>query len=161
MGITSSDTQVDLVINRLSRRIYDQLSAVPGALDKNQLYLIDDEDFDVFNKRVVNVKNPLSAADAVPLGYLREQYLRKGEVHDYVDNSKVYGERRDGGWANGETYVDGRMNVYRKDCLSSAPNWRCEVVQGSVPAGSVAVRWQEGFGWYFAVNGSMPEGAHY
>jgi len=132
MSITSSDTKVDLVINRLSRKVYDQLSATPGGLNKNQLYLIEDENFDVFNKRVVNVKNPLSSTDAVPLGYLKEQYLRKGEISGYVDNSKVYGEHLAGGWRNGETYIDGRLGVYKKDCSTSSPNWRCAVVEGEV-----------------------------
>jgi len=161
MSYTSADTPVDLVINRLSRKIYDELSATPGMLDENQLYLIEDEDFDVLNKRVVNVKTPLSANDAVPLGYLREQYVRQGDILTYVDNSKVYGERKSGGWQDGETYIDGRLGVYKKDCKSSAPNWKCAVVSGSVPASSVTVGWRSGFGWHFKVNGSMPDGAHY
>lgn len=161
MSLISTDTSTDLVINRLSRRIYDQLSATPHALDENQLYLIEDENFDVFNKRVVNVKNPLSANDAVTLGYLKEQYLRKGEVSSYVDNSKIYGEWLPGGWQDGETYVDGRMDVYTKDCKTASPNWRCAVVRGPVTADQVAVGWRNGFGWFFTVDGGMPEGAHY
>lgn len=69
---TSSDTKIDLVINRLSRETYNQLSAA-GSIDPNQLYLVDDDKYDMFGKRVVNVATPTELSDAVNKEYVDTQ----------------------------------------------------------------------------------------
>ena len=69
---TSSDTKIDLVINRLSRETYNQLSAA-GSIDPDQLYLVDDDKYDMFGKRVVNVATPTELSDAVNKEYVDEQ----------------------------------------------------------------------------------------
>jgi len=149
---TSVDTQVDLVINRLSRDIYNELSAIPGALKENELYLIEDENFDVFNKRITNVQIPLEATDAVNLNYLSSQYVQQGNIIDYVDNSRIYGERKVSDWDEKETCIDGRLNVYTK--LSSS--WICDQISGpTIEKSRISVAWQSGFGWKFKIDGEF------
>lgn len=87
--MTSTDIYVDLVINRLSKQQYVTLSAA-GQTDSSQLYFIDDEDFDVFNKRVVNMDFPTGEHDGVNLGFLSSNYIKQAEIGSYVDSTKLF-----------------------------------------------------------------------
>lgn len=120
---TATDINTNLVINRLTRKIYNELSA-ENKIYSDQLYLIDDEDFDVFNKRITNVLSPKETYDAVNLDYLSSEYIKKDDVVSYVDNSKIYSEKLLMNHPNGSTYICGDKKVYKKD----TSNWNISVI---------------------------------
>lgn len=151
---TSADIETDLIINRLTRSIYNELSA-SGKIYNDQLYLIDDENFDVFSKRVTNVKDPEESGDAVNLNYLSDYYIQKDQVADYIDNSRIYSENLASGWANGSTYIQGNRDVYTKD----TNKWNVTVIRGSVT--NVTVEYNTGFGWQFCINGTYRFGQNF
>lgn len=88
---TSSDTKIDLVINRLSREVYDQLSAA-GEIDPDQLYLVDDDKYDMFGKRVVNVATPTELSDATNKEYVDDKVA---ELSGEAEWGKITGSLAD------------------------------------------------------------------
>ena len=143
---TYTDTATDLVINRMSRAVYDDMLSNDNIY-ADQLYLIDDPNFDVFNKRVVNLNPPEEATDAVNLDYLSSEYIAKDNVLNYVDKSRIYSENLASQWPNGSTYIKGDLNVFVKDTT----RWEIEVLQGSVSKDDVTVVHNSGYGWQFKI----------
>lgn len=151
--MTSSDTETDLIINRLPRSVYDQLST-EGRLYDNQLYFIDDDNFDMFNKRVVNVDSPRDAYDAVNADWLSSNYIDKASIRDYADNTKVYN-------ASMTRYIDGDRDLYAVEYTE----WLVTVLAGDVQPSDVAVEWNPSTsagamnGWNFVIGGTrIPTG---
>ena len=148
---TYTDTPADLVINRLSRQVYDQLSAT-GRLDRNQLYLIDDPEFDCFGKRLINVADPIDYRDGVTVGYADTYYVSKAGISAYVDKSKIQSP-------DGASALSADLGVYG----SEISEWSVTVEKGGVKPGDVTVYWNSavgtGHGWCFRIAGaSVPTG---
>lgn len=51
------------------------------------------------------MNTPEQGTDAVNLEYLNDYYLQKDSVIDYIDNSRIYSEKLDGGWVDGSTFI--------------------------------------------------------
>lgn len=129
MSIVSSDIKTNLIINRIPRSIYDQLCST-SQLQENELYLIDDDVFDMFNKRVVNVDDPVISTDAVNLNYLKDNFIDKSDINQYIDNTKIY---------NNEftSYIDSNLGKYQIDYSE----WDITVLKGDFSPSEVEITW--------------------
>jgi len=144
---TKTDTQVNLVINRMTRQVYDELSATPGSLKKNELYLIEDEVYDVFNKRVVNVQIPQDENDAVNLNYLSSNYLQEGQMMGIIDeigSSKLFNVLSTS-YPIGSQYINGNGDIYKKD----TSKWDIRIISSTGAVSNVTLQWTSAseFGW--------------
>lgn len=144
---TKTDTHVNLVINRMTRQVYDELSATPGSLKKNELYLIEDEVYDVFNKRVVNVQIPQDENDAVNLNYLSSNYLQEGQMMGIIDeigSSKLFNVLSTS-YPIGSQYINGNGEIYKKD----TSKWDIRIISSTGAVSNVTLQWTSAseFGW--------------
>lgn len=64
-----SDVKVALVINKMSRAKYDELSAA-GEIEDNQIYMVSDSALDANGSQVINVADPVSSQDAATKSYV-------------------------------------------------------------------------------------------
>lgn len=142
------ETNVNLVINRLNRAQYDELCA-SSELQPFELYLVDDENFDVFNKKIVNVAEPFNDGDGVNLGYLKSAYIKKNEVYDYVDNTNIVSN-------NGKYILSSDGCFYERFLYDE--DWVPNVISGDYLNSQVQVYYngykgQSGtnFGWAFKI----------
>lgn len=151
----TDDRQVDrLVINRMTRKIYNELSAQPGKLSDYELYLIDDDVIDAFNKRIVNVEIPVDQNDAINKEYADNMYISKEiitpEVLDYSKTyNKVVNKNNGEKFQNGDTYIDGNLDVYQKDTQTIHAT---EIISGDFQLSDVNVSWTTDHGGIWIVN---------
>lgn len=131
-----TDTAVNLVINRLSRATYNELSN-NSSLNPFELYLIDDVDFDIFNKRIVNLEDPVNDKDGVNLGYLDTNYISTKGISAYIDNERIYNSSK----TSSLTY-DGKLYEKRLE----EDDWVVTVESGKYKADQITV-------FYYGIKG--------
>lgn len=143
------ETNVNLVINRLNRAQYDELCA-SSELQPFELYLVDDENFDVFNKKIVNVAEPFNDGDGVNLGYLQSTYIKKNEVYNYVDNTNIVSN-------NGKHILSSDGCFYERFLYDE--DWIPNVISGDYLNSQVTVYYHgykgysgTNFGWAFKIS---------
>lgn len=120
-----TEKKVNLVINRLNRQQYDELCAsVPIKLNEYELYLVDDINYDVFNKRVINVgePDPNVETDGVNVGYVKTTFIKKNEISDFVDCTKIYSP-------DSEKCLSSDGRLCKRYFLDT--DWETNVVKGS------------------------------
>lgn len=75
MAITNTDMKTDLIINRMTRDIYNHLKE-QGSLVEDQLYLIDEDNLDADGQPIVNVPDPILSSDAVNKNYVDANFVQ-------------------------------------------------------------------------------------
>lgn len=121
----STDVNTDLIINKMSRLVYDKMGQY-SQLDDNQLYLVDDEVLDAYGKRISNVEYPQLSNDVATKAYVDTEVSAAAIIHSMSELTSMQ--------------LDDNM----KERIGVATGFRYKLVNGNLEHGVIQVPNTEG-----------------
>lgn len=89
MALQSTDEKVDLVLNRMTKSVYNSLQE-EGLVADNELYFIVDDDLDADDKQIVNVADPIKETDAANKRYVDSAVSSATSLRISEDGGKTF-----------------------------------------------------------------------